>query len=70
MSDEEVQQARAWLELHKPRTVEQLDAMDAEAKQLYKHNMGIIKAHLDAWLQERDPESYAALLAEATGLVR
>ena len=65
MTDTEVQQARAWLKVHKPRTIEQLDAMDAETKRLYKHNMDIIKAHLDAWLQERDPESYAALLAEA-----
>ena len=67
MADNNVQQAQAWLKVHKPRTIEQLDAMDAEARRLYKQHMDIIKAHLDAWLQERDPEGYAALLAEATG---
>jgi hypothetical protein len=66
-SDEEVQQARAWLAIHKPRTIEALDAMDDEARRLYKQHMSIIKGHLDAWLQERDPEGYAALLAEARG---
>ena len=65
MTDDNVQQAQAWLKIHKPHTVEQLDAMDAEARRLYKYNMDIVKAHLDAWLQERDPEGYAALLAEA-----
>ncbi len=70
MTDAEVQQAQAWLKIHKPRTIEQLDAMDDEARRLYKQHMDIIKTHLDAWLQERDPEGYAALLAEATGLVR
>ncbi len=65
-NNEEVQQARAWLEIHKPRTFEALDAMDDEARRLYKQHMDIIKAHLDAWLQEVDPEGYAALLAEVT----
>jgi len=64
-SNEEVQQARAWLEVHKPRTIEVLATMDDEGKRLYKQYMDIIKAHLDAWLQERDPELYAVLLAEA-----
>ena len=65
MTNEEVQQAQAWLKVHKPRTIEQLDAMDDEARRLYKQHMDIVKAYLDVWLQERDPESYAALLAEA-----
>jgi len=63
--NEEVQQAQAWLKVHKPRTIEQLDAMGDEARRLYKQHMDVVKAHLDAWLQQRDPEGYAALLAEA-----
>lgn len=65
MSNPDVQQARAWLETHKPRTIEAFDAMDDEARRLYKQHMDIIKAHVDAWLQEHDPQGYAALLAEA-----
>ncbi len=64
-SNEEIQQARAWLEVHKPRTIEALGAMDDEARRLYKQHMDIVKAHVDAWLQEHDPEGYAALLTEA-----
>ncbi len=65
MDDNDIQQASAWLKIHKPRTAEQWDAMDAEIKRLYKHNMGIIRASIDAWFQEHYPENYAALLAEA-----
>ncbi len=65
MDDNDVQQASAWLKAHKPHTFEEYQAMDDQTKQLRKHNMNIIRAHLDAWLQQRDPMSYALLLAEA-----
>ena len=62
MNREEVQQSRAWLHEHPPRTFE---TMDAETRQLYKRHMSIIKADLDAWAQQANPEGYAALLDEA-----
>ncbi len=71
MDDNDIQQAcawlkaNAWLKMHKPRTAEQLDAMDAETMRLYKHNMNIIRAYVDAWFQEHYPKDFAALLIEA-----